>query len=97
MTATDECASVSARVLSFRETRAQLHDVVDRLLGEYGEFLSAGSIVRCVARTAECCARSPEDRSRMPARVEQLSRLRIEARLRDGWWPPMSTLATAAG
>lgn len=97
MTTVDECTSASARLLSFRESRAQLHDVVDRLLAEYGELLSAGSIVRCVARTAESCTRAPGDQHRMPARVEHLSRLRIEARLRDGWWPPLSSLPAARG
>lgn len=97
MSTVDASASASARILAFRETRAQLQDVVVRLLAEYGEFLPAGSIVRCVARTAESCARTPVEGHRMPARVEHLSRLRIESRLRDGCWPPLSTLTTATG
>lgn len=78
------------RVTVRPETRAELQDVVDQLVVEYGDYLAAGSIARCVVRSAESADSIGLAGPRVAAYVDQMSRWRIEARLRDGFWPPLS-------
>lgn len=81
------------RVTVRPETRAQLQDMVDRLVSEYGEFLGPGTIARCVARSAESADGIGVDEPQVVAYVDEVSRWRIETRLRDGFWPPLSSCA----
>ncbi len=67
-----------------RSVRAELQDVVDRLIEDYRDQIPAGSIIRCVARCTETATRSGVPRPALATVVERLARARLDARSRTG-------------
>lgn len=74
---------------------AALEEVVDRLVDDYGGYLALGTVRRCAARCAEALASRRVEPAVLPARASRLARLRIEARLRDGFWSPVEAFLTS--
>lgn len=76
-----------------------VQEVVDRLWDDYGDYLARGTLRRCAMRCAEALARRKVQPAALAERAGRLARLRIEARLRDGFWSPVEAFmsSTSAG
>lgn len=64
-----------------RHLRDRLQDVVDRLCVEYGTDVTAGSVIRCVARCTAAAVRSEVPRSTLPETVERMARAALDGRV----------------
>lgn len=67
-----------------RSVRAELQDVVDRLIEDYRDDVPAGSVIRCVARCTEIATRYGVPKPALASVVERLARATLDARSRSG-------------
>lgn len=67
-----------------RSVRDELQGVVDALIAEYRAEVTAGSVIRCVARCTEIATRAGVPRPALAAAVERMARAALDARSGTG-------------